>query len=51
MEQGYGIAYIAEAEIIHAVGLLSKRGLGALIVIEREVRLGRWVQTGTILDA
>jgi len=41
----------AEAEIIHAVGRLSKRGLGALIVIEREVRLGRWIQTGTILDA
>lgn len=41
----------AETEIIAAAVRLSKRGLGALIVIEREVRLGRWIETGTILDA
>lgn len=38
-------------EIIAAVERLSKRGLGALIALEREVRLGHWIKTGTILDA
>ncbi len=41
----------AEKEILQAVERLSKRGLGALIVIEREVRLGRWIKTGTMLHA
>lgn len=41
----------AEKEILAAVERLSKRGLGALIVIEREVRLGRWINTGTMLNA
>jgi len=38
-------------QILVAVERLSKRGLGALIVLEREVRLGRWIKTGTVLDA
>jgi diadenylate cyclase len=41
----------AEQEIIHAVERLSRRGLGALIVLEREISLGRWVKTGTPLGA
>ena len=41
----------AEQEILEAVSRLSKRGLGALIVIEREVRLSNWVQKGVPLDA
>ncbi len=41
----------AQAEILQAVRRLSKRGLGALIVLEREVRLGRWIKTGTLLNA
>jgi diadenylate cyclase len=41
----------AEKEILSAVERLSKRGLGALIVLEREVRLGRWIKTGTPLGA
>jgi len=41
----------AENEILDAVSRLSKRGLGALIVIEREVRLERWIKTGTLLNA
>jgi diadenylate cyclase len=40
-----------EQEILSAVERLSKRGLGALIVLEREVRLGRWIKTGTVLNA
>lgn len=38
-------------EILEAVKTLSRRGLGALIVIEREVGLGRWIRTGTQLNA
>ncbi len=41
----------AEKEILSAVERMSKRGLGALIVIEREIRLGRWIKTGTLLNA
>jgi diadenylate cyclase len=41
----------AEDEIIKAVGRLSRRGLGALIVLEREVSLDRWIKTGTTLGA
>ncbi len=41
----------AEKEILHAVERLSRRGLGALIVLEREIRLGRWIKTGTPLNA
>jgi len=40
-----------EQELIQAVTRLSKRGLGALIVIEREVRLNNWIKKGVILDA
>jgi diadenylate cyclase len=40
-----------EQELIKAVTRLSKRGLGALIVIEREVRLNNWIKKGVILDA
>jgi diadenylate cyclase len=40
-----------EEEILEAVKRLSRRGLGALIVIEREVGLGRWLKTGTLLNA
>jgi diadenylate cyclase len=41
----------AEKEILAAVERMRKRGLGALIVLEREVRLKRWIKTGTVLDA
>ena len=41
----------AEEELLHAVGKMSKRGLGALIVIEREVRLTNWIKRGVPLDA
>ena len=41
----------AEAEILKAVERLSRRGLGALIVLEREVGLDRWLKTGTQLNA
>ena len=40
-----------EEEIITAVGKLSKRGLGALIVIEREVRLNNWIRKGVPLNS
>ncbi len=41
----------AEEEILQAASRLSKRGLGALIVIEREVKLSDWIQKGVPLDA
>jgi diadenylate cyclase len=41
----------AEDEILKAVERLSRRGLGALIVLEREVSLERWLKTGTALQA
>ncbi|MBK7770117.1 MAG: TIGR00159 family protein [bacterium] len=41
----------AEQELLKAVTRLSKRGLGAIIVIEREVRLNDWIQKGVPLDA
>lgn len=41
----------AEKELLEAVNRLSKRGLGALIVIEREVRLNNWIRKGVVLDA
>jgi len=40
-----------EQEILAAVTRCAKRGLGALIVIEREVRLNNWIKKGVILDA
>ena len=40
-----------QQELFDAVTRLSKRGLGALIVIEREVRLNNWIQKGVPLDA
>jgi len=41
----------AENEIFKTVERLSRRGLGALIVLEREVSLDRWLKTGTSLGA
>jgi diadenylate cyclase len=41
----------AEAELLESISRLSKRGLGALIVIEGEVRLNNWIKKGVILDA
>ncbi len=41
----------AEEEILRAVERLSRRGLGALIVIEREIGLGRWIKSGTPINA
>jgi diadenylate cyclase len=41
----------AEAEILRTVERLSRRGLGALIVLEREIGLERWLKTGTVLNA
>jgi len=40
-----------EQEILDAVSRCAKRGLGALIVIEREVRLNNWIKKGVLLDA
>ena len=40
-----------EDELIESVRKLAKRGLGALIVIEREVRLNNWIKKGVPLDA
>ncbi|HOX24877.1 MAG TPA: diadenylate cyclase CdaA [Candidatus Krumholzibacteria bacterium] len=40
-----------EGEILKTVERLSRRGLGALIVLEREISLDRWVRTGTALNA
>jgi diadenylate cyclase len=40
-----------EQEILQAVRQCSKRGLGALIVIEREVKLNNWIKKGVHLDA
>jgi len=40
-----------EQEILAAVTRCAKRGLGALIVIEREVRLNNWIKKGVRLDA
>jgi len=39
-----------EEEILEAVRKMAKRGLGALIVIEREVRLNNWIKKGVALD-
>ena len=41
----------AQQEIVQAVERLSRRGLGALIVLEREISLGRWAKSGTRIDA
>jgi diadenylate cyclase len=40
-----------EQEILDAVARCAKRGLGALVVIEREVRLNNWIKKGVLLDA
>lgn len=40
-----------EQEILEAVTRCAKRGLGALIVIERQVRLNNWIKKGVLLDA
>ena len=41
----------AQDEVVRAAEKLSRRGLGALIVIEREISLGRWAKSGTPLNA
>lgn len=41
----------AAAEVLNAVERLSRRGLGALIVVEREIGLGRWINSGTKINA
>ena len=41
----------AEEELLASISRLSKRGLGALIVIEGEVRLNNWIKKGVKLDA
>lgn len=41
----------AQQDIVQAVERLSRRGLGALIVLEREISLGRWAKSGTRIDA
>ena len=41
----------AGAEMLKAVERLSRRGLGALIVIERQIGLGRWINSGTKINA
>ncbi|HPF34407.1 MAG TPA: diadenylate cyclase CdaA [Candidatus Krumholzibacteria bacterium] len=41
----------SEQEVVRAVERLSRRGLGALIVLEREISLGRWARTGTMINA
>jgi len=56
LRRGYGLFRAPEEipqeqELLEAVGRLRKRGLGALIVIEREVRLNNWIKKGVILDA
>jgi len=56
LRQGFGIFRATdelpqEQELLDAVTRLRKRGLGALIVIEREVRLNNWIKKGVILDA
>ncbi len=43
--------HMAISEIIKAVEQMRKRKMGALIVFERDIDLGEYVQTGTKLDA
>lgn len=40
----------SESEILKTVERLSRRGLGALIVLEREIGLDRWIKTGTLIN-
>ncbi len=56
LRRGFGMFHApdqvpAEEEILQAASRLSKRGLGALIVIERQVKLSDWIQKGVFLDA
>ncbi len=56
LRRGFGMfrqtdEFPAEAELLASISRLSKRGLGALIVIEGEVRLNNWIKKGVILDA
>ena len=48
-------SHLAESEIGEEIGeaaeRLSRSGIGAIIVIEREVRLDEYVQSGTAMDA
>lgn len=41
----------AEEELLASISRLSKRGLGAIIVIEGEVRLNNWIKKGVKMDA
>jgi diadenylate cyclase len=40
-----------EQELLKAVTRMARRGLGALIVVEREVRLNNWISKGVPLNA
>jgi len=56
LRRGFGLFRTAdeipqEAELLEAITRLSKRGLGALIVIEGEVRLNNLIKKGVKLDA
>ncbi len=56
LRRGFGlfrapIEIPAEEEILQAASRLSKRGLGALVVIEREVKLNDWILKGVPLGA
>jgi diadenylate cyclase len=56
LRQGFGFfgateEIPAEEELLKALTRLSKRGLGALIVIEREVRLNNLIKKGVPLNA
>lgn len=45
------VEQLAVSEIVKAVQEMCKRKIGALIVFERDIDLGEYVQTGTRLDA
>ena len=56
LRQGFGLFGTSEEipreeELLEAITRLSKRGLGALIVIEREVRLNNLIKKGVSLNA
>ncbi len=38
-------------DIVNAVAAMSRAQIGAIVAIEREVKLGDWIDTGTILNA
>ncbi len=42
---------LAIEDIVNALAAMSRARIGAIIAIEREVKLGDWIDTGTILNA